>query len=112
MKTLLIAISLMTSIISTQASASGDAISANSAAFTFSPLFPIVMTTFISSAVTEELNANKEALQVLKEGQEYFQTGEMGILIGSKVGQIQQEEEISDDEAVDLLMNQASNILK
>jgi hypothetical protein len=112
MKRLLIAISLMTSVVSTQANASGDAISANSAAFTFSPLFPIVMTTFISSALTEEWSANKEALQVLKEGQEYFQNGEMGILIAQKVEQLQEEQEMSDDEAVDSLMNQASNILK
>lgn len=112
MKTLLITLSLMTTFFSTQAYAVSDAASANTTAVTFSPLFPLIGTTFVSSATTEGLNAHKEALQIINEGQEYFQSGDMAVLIGSKVEQLQAEQDMSDDEAVDALMNLANDILK
>lgn len=111
MKTLLIAISLMTTIVSVQSHAS-DASSANVAAVSLSPLFPFAATSAVSSMLSTETNVHKEAQIILNEGQQYFQTGEMGILIGSKVEQLQEEQDMSDDEAVDMLMNQASEILK
>lgn len=111
MKTLLITLSLMTSIVAGQAHANSDAFSANTAAVTFSPLLPFVGTTATSSALSTEANVHKEALQVIKEGQEYLQSGEMSILIAQKVEQLQEEQEMSDDEAVDSLLNQAEAIL-
>jgi hypothetical protein len=111
MKTLLITLSLMTSIISAQAFANSDAFSANTAAVTFSPLLPFVGTTALSTVLSSDTNVHKEALQIMKEGQEYYQTGDMGILIGSKVEQLQEEQDMSDDEAVDSIMSQASALL-
>lgn len=112
MKTLLIAISLMTTVVSAQAHANSDAFSANTAAVTLSPLFPFAATSALSSMLSTETNVHKEAQQIMKEGVEYIQTGEMGILIAQKVEQLQEEQDMSDDEAVDSLMNQASSILK
>lgn len=110
MKTLLITLSLMATIVSTHA-ADGSAISANASAITFSPLLPFVASTALTGMLSTDTNVHKEARQILNEGQQYFQSGDMGLLIGKRVEELQDEQDMSDDEAVDLLMNQANEFL-
>lgn len=112
MKSMLLALSILAAVLNSQAHAQGGTLSANAAGFTLSPLFPFAMTSALTSALTTEAQQNKEALEILNQGQEYFQTGEMGILIASKVETLQEEQDMSDDEAIDLLMVKASEVLK
>lgn len=112
MKTLLLTLSLLATIVSGQAQANGGQISAGAAAITLSPLLPFVASTALTGMLSTDTNVHKQAEQIIKDGQEYLQTGEMTVLISQKVEQLQEEADMSDDEAVDALMNQASDILK
>lgn len=109
MKTLLITLSLMATL-GTQAHASDPAgFSAKYLSpITLSPFLPTALTSVTSTANSE---SHKEAQLVLKEGHEYLQSGEMGILIAKKVEELQEDQDMSDNEAVDALMSMASDIL-
>lgn len=52
-----------------------------------------------------------EAAVIVKEGQEFYQTGEMGIVIAKRVEELQEEEDMSVNDAVDALMERAQEIL-
>ena len=112
MKTLLIVLSLMAAMTSNEAHADAGTFSANYVVpVTLSPLLPFAATTALSSALSTMAD-ERQAKQIMAEGQEYLQTGEMGILIAQKVEQLQEEQEMSDDEAVDTLLNAAAEFFK
>lgn len=108
MKTTLAILSMI--VLSAQAHAGFEALNPSaqgSLLVTFSP----AMSTTIATGTTSNGSVGKEARQIMEEGQEYFQTGEMGLLIASKVETLQEEQDMSVDEAIDLLMVRASKIL-
>lgn len=106
MKLTLMIISLSLFTLSTHADELGSV--QQSALITSSP----VLTSIILSGATSNGSVGKEAQQVLKEGQEYFQGGELAPLIASKVKMLQEKEDLSIDDAVDILMEASAEILK
>lgn len=82
------------------------------------PENPLLSTTFaptagtiLSTMTTQGDAIMKEAQAILKEGHEYYQTGKKGILISKRVEELQEEEDMSENEAVDTLMTKAQEIL-
>lgn len=66
--------------------------------------------TILSSLMTQG-GFKGEAEAIIKEGQDFYQTGEMGIIIAKRVEELQEEEDMSDNEAIDILMERAQEIL-
>lgn len=112
MKTLLLSLSLVATMTSfAHASDPAGFTAKYLMPVTLSPLLPFAASSALSSISSSEKNVHKLAEQIMRDGQEYLQTKEMTILIAKNVEQLQEEQDMSDDEAVDALMNQASVIL-
>lgn len=74
-------------------------------------LFPLIGTSFLT-AYTFTGTLSKEVNQVMKEGQDYNQTGILNGLLASKVNIIMdQNPEFSEAEAVDALMELAAQLM-
>lgn len=70
-------------------------------------------TAYSSIWVTSSGNTNyhKEALQVVNDSQDLFQSGHMSLFLGQKIKDVQSRYSISDSEALDVLLLAAERIL-
>lgn len=110
MKIFLMILSLSTITFSSQAMAGFSDIPASVQPSVLTTLLPINLTGL--TAMTSSGYNGKEAELVLQDGQEYFQSGVMTPFMAEKINALQSTQELSDDEAVDMLMNKALEILK
>ena len=114
MKTLLLALTLLVSTQSFAEEREQEMFSTmTGVAVSLSPLITIG-SPFILSAQVSKLSGMdlKVAALIIKDGQEYIQTGEINLFLASKVSLIQQENlEMSEAEAIDVLLEVAEQFI-
>ncbi len=70
-------------------------------------------TPFLTSATTTGPLPEKQAEIILNDSQEYFQSEKLSSFLGQKIKDLKaSDESLSDDDAIDLLVNEARQILK
>lgn len=70
---------------------------------------PFAMTTF--TAIASTYWEKKDAIEILNDSQEYMQSGSMPLALDQKIKIVQKETEVSDNEALDLLIEFANKKL-
>ena len=99
MKTFLIAITLMSSIVSTQTHAAA--------------VVAIGTTVLTSGSLTAFTAGVRKAQIIANDGQEYYNSGTLSPELAEAVKNVlETQTDLSQDEAVDLLMNEAEELLK
>ena len=102
MKTALLLMALVTSSFSAQANINRTLLE-----FSSSPVISTLGTTLYISMS----DSAKEARQVMADGQEYTLSGELTPFLGENVKNVQAHADVSVDEAVDILMDLADELL-
>lgn len=105
-KVLVLLMVMIVSSLSTQVYASADsrAVTQFTAGTSVSP--------FLVTLMSSGYNLSKEANQIMADGQEYSLTGELTPFLESNVNGLQEQSDLSTDEAVIVLMEKAAEILK
>lgn len=84
--------------------------------FAYSLRDSTVLTTaapILSSASSSGTLPDKQAAMVLNDSQEFFQSGKLSVFLSQKIKETQAiDAEVSQEEALDLLINEAELILK
>lgn len=78
---------------------------------TFLP-FALTSVTGRFSSMSSSADYQKQAAQIMQDGNEYLQNGEISVYLNQNIIAVQeQNSDLSVDESVDVLMNKASEIL-
>lgn len=87
------------------------AVSANVMAYSITDSTVLTSATpLLSSATTSGELQKAQAAAIINDSQEYFQSGKLSAFLAQKVAEVQAQSELSIDEAVDALVDDASNI--
>lgn len=87
------------------------ALSANVMAYSITDSTVLTSATpLLSSATTSGGLEKVQAAAILNDSQEFFQSGKLSAFLAQKVSEVQSENEVSVEEAVDLLVNAAEAI--
>jgi hypothetical protein len=70
-----------------------------------------LITSFVTDVSTNGFNICKEAAQVLEDANNFYATGESSVSLTAHIKNIQSESRVSDEEAVDMLVASAQDIL-
>jgi hypothetical protein len=87
------------------------AVSANVMAYSITDSTVLTSATpLLSSATTSGELQKAQAAAIINDSQEYFQSGKLSAFLAQKVSEVQTESELSVDEAVDALVQDAANL--